>query len=314
MFPRRLIPWCLAAAGLLAGLIPVSAQEKKDDAAPLKFRIYGSLLPGYSKADSIGSSQPMLTFVGDKIGRRIECGVHDGTTPEDLLDFGKKLNGGEYHFAAVWGLEYGWLREKYPLLRVLTVVYGNETKSTSRTMLMVPRGGAAKKLADLKGKRLAVYRDMPLMDRLFLREMLRAEKLDPKSFFARTEPYPSVRHAAAAVKEGKADCLLISNTTHARLADLQPGLAAALTELASGENYPMPAIIGVPEVVNQARKRKGLWEDLRDQLLDVHNSPEGKECVSFWRFEYFVKFDDNYQRKVDDLAAKYPAKVLLNLE
>jgi ABC-type amino acid transport substrate-binding protein len=179
---------------------------------------------------------------------------------------------------------------------------------------MVPRDSAFKKLADLKGKLLAVYKDTPLMDRLFLQSMLRAERLDPKSFFVRSEAYPSVRHAAAAVKSGKADCLIVNNTTRSRLADLQPGLVNALTELNSGEVYPMPALVGSPEAVNALRQRKGLWDELRDQLLDIHNSSEGKECVSFWRFEHFVKSDEEYQRKVEDLAAKYPAKVLLNLE
>src|SRR5438067_1586897 len=124
----------LAVACLFAALAPAAAREK-NDGATLQFRIHGSILPGYSKADATGASQPMFDFIGGKLGERIECGVHDGTSADALFDLGKKLSGGQVHAAAVWGIEYGWLREKHPQLKVLVVVSLGTKNEANRTKL-----------------------------------------------------------------------------------------------------------------------------------------------------------------------------------
>lgn len=314
MTARRLAPWCLAPVCLLAALLPAPAQEKAGDAAPLKFRIYGSLLPGYKKSDANGFTQPMFDFLSRKVGHRIESDVYEGTTRDDLFEFGKKLNKGEYHLAAVWGVEYGWLRAEYPNLKVLTVVSTGDKDSLTQTLVLVRKDSGATKLTDLKGKRLAVYKDTPLMDRAYLQKMLSDEQLAPKGFFQKTEPLATVKSAVFAVKSGKADCVVLNSMTFTRLKRVT-GLGDALVELKVGEAYPLPVLIGSPDLVNGLRKKKGkLWDDLREQCLDVHNSPEGKECINFWRFQSFVSPDADYQRKVDAATRKLPVEVLLNLE
>jgi ABC-type phosphate/phosphonate transport system substrate-binding protein len=312
----RLVPWCLAPLCLLA-LLPASAlSQGKSTSSALKIRIYSSLLPGLSQSEAIGSTKPMCDIIGRKVGEQFECAIEGGTTAADLFTLGKKLKADEYQLAAVWGLEYGWLRELHPQLKVLAVVSLGDGHEANRTKLFVRKGSPFKKLADLKGKRLAVYKDTPFMDRFFLNELVRAEKLEPAKFFEKTAPFASVRQAAAAVKNAEnpeADCVVISNTTFARLQDCQPGVANGLVELASSEVYPAPVVVGFPDVLEKG-KRKGLWTDLRDQFLNVHNSSEGKECINFWRFEFFVKPEDDFQKRVDEMARKYPVKVLLNLE
>jgi hypothetical protein len=70
----------------------------------------------------------------------------------------------------------------------------------------------------------------------------------------------------------------------------------------------MPVLIGSPEVVNALRKRKGnLWDDLQKHFFDMHKVPEGKECMSFWRFQAFVPVNDTFQRKAEDLAREIRA-------
>jgi ABC-type phosphate/phosphonate transport system substrate-binding protein len=307
MTPRRLAAWCAVLAALSAA--PAHAQ-KAGDAGALKLRIYGSLLPGVSKADAKGFTQPLCDLLGRQLDLRLDCDIHEGSTVDDLFEFGKKLNAGEYQLGAVWGLEYGWLREKYPKLKVLVLVSNGEKDPPNSTQLWVRKDGPFKKLADLQGKKLAVYKGTPLMDRLFLRRMIEDEKLSPKGFLAESDPYGSVKSAVAAVRDGTADCVLINQTTFGRLRDLQPGLIGALVELKRGPNFPLAVIIGSPDVVDSMRKRKGLWADLRDHFLDVHNFPEGKECINFWRFQSFVAADDDLFRKIDDLARKVPVSAL----
>jgi ABC-type phosphate/phosphonate transport system substrate-binding protein len=311
MTPRRLAPWCLAAACLLAALLPASAQEK-DEPAILKVRLYGSILPGYSRSDAKAFSEPMLKLIGRNLGIAPELEIADGTTPDDLFAFGKKLDSGEYHLGAVWGIEYAWLREKYPNLKANSIFVSGSKENVTRTLVLVNKDSRFKTVADLKGKRLAVSKDMPLMDRVSLQAIIRDAKLDPKGFFVRDKPLGNVRLAAAAVRNGKADCVAMTSSTYFRLKELQPGLAGDLIELKAGPAFPAIAIVGSPEVFQRARKN--LWADLQTQFLTVHNTPEGKDCLSFWRFQGFASPDSDYQREVGEAGRRFPVKVLLNLD
>jgi ABC-type phosphate/phosphonate transport system substrate-binding protein len=313
MIPRRFTAWCLASTCLLAVALPAAAQKKGDSGA-IQFRIYGSVLAGISKSDALGSTKPMLDLIGRQVGERFDCAIEDGTTSDDLFRLGKKLQGGEVHLAALWGIEYGWLREKHPQLKVLGVVSLGDEKPVHRAKIYVSKTSQFKKLADLKGKCQAVYKDATLMDRFSLQEMIRAEKHEPAGFFEKTAPYASVRQAVAAVKDGTADFVVINIYTYLRLQDFQPGLANSLAEMTSGDVFPTAVVVGFPALVDKFKQRKGLWGDLQDQFLNVHRSTEGKECINFWRFQFFVKPNDDFQKQVDEAARKYPEKRLLTLE
>jgi ABC-type phosphate/phosphonate transport system substrate-binding protein len=310
MTPRRLAPLLLAVALAPA---PAAAQPSKDKPTVLKVRIYNSLLPGYSRGDAKAFTEPMIALIGKNLGVPAELDVEEGTTPDDLYAFGKKLQNGDYHLGAVWGTEYGWLREKYPNLKASVFVSPNgHDDMPNRTLILVAKNSRFKTLADLKGKRLAVFKDMPFMDRVSLRAMLQDAKLEPKNFFVKGDPLGTVLLAAAAVKNGKADCVAMAVSIYFRLKELHPGLAEHLIELKAGEIYPDPVIIGSPEVVNRLRKK--LWDDLQAQFLEMHTSPEGKDCVNFWRIQGFLTPDAAYERKVDTTARKFPKEMLLNLD
>jgi ABC-type phosphate/phosphonate transport system substrate-binding protein len=312
MTPRRLATWCLAAACLLAARLPAPAQTKSAALPVVKVRIYGSILPGYSRSDAKAFSEPMMKLIGRNLGLAPELEIADGTTPDDLFAFGKKLQDGEYHLGAIWGAEYGWLREKYPGLKPNSVATVSSSDLPDHTLLMVHKNSRCKTVADLKGKRLAVSKDMPLMDRVSLQAIIRDAKLEPKGFFVRGESLGNVRLAAAAVRNGKADCVAMATSIYFRLKELQPTLASDLIELKSGPVYPAVALVGSPEVLERIRKK--LWDDLQGQFLTIQNSPEGKDCINYWRLQTFVAPDQAYKDKVDATSRRFPVEVLLNLD
>ncbi|HEX5273113.1 MAG TPA: PhnD/SsuA/transferrin family substrate-binding protein [Gemmataceae bacterium] len=309
MTPRRLAVWCLSPALLLVVPGPAPAQTKTDRPV-LKVRIYNSIMQGFNKSDARASTQPMASLIGRNVGVKVDLDIADGTTADDLFAFGKKVQDGEYHLGAVWGAEYGWFREKYPALAPLVVVTASNTDIPNRTMVLVHKDSKFKALADLKGKRLAVSKDMPFMDRLSLPVMLRQAKLDPKDFFVRREPYGTVRLAAAAVKNGNAECVVMATSIYFRLRELQPGLARELVELKAGDDYPNVVLVGSPALVE--RLRKDLWRDLRTQFLEMHNTAEGKECLNFWRVGGFTAPDAAFDRGVEATVKRLPISVLLN--
>src|SRR5262249_43090026 len=143
---------------------------------------------------------------------------------DGLLTFGKKLNDGTYHLGTLWGLEYGWLLDKYPDLRAMAVV-SNGNQAPWRSQLMVRRQEVVP-IAKLQGKRLAHTKDAPLMDRLFLDEMVRQAGQAPQGFFQPLDkPLPNYKEAILAVLHREADCVMIDVAAFTKFALSRPPLA-----------------------------------------------------------------------------------------
>jgi ABC-type phosphate/phosphonate transport system substrate-binding protein len=281
------------------------------DRPPLKVAIYSSLLGAVPDRQARAVAEPMLDLVSDRIGYPIaRLELPKGTSADDLLAFGKKLDEGTYHVAAVWGLEYGWLRRAYPNLKVMAVV-SNGDRAPARFQLMVRRQDLGPALEKLKGKRLARVKQASLMDQLFLEEMLRKAGQDPEGFFQRQEPLPSTKEALLAVKNGEADCLMINVTDFARFAKLQPGIAGSLTHVGElSDPYPAAVMIARPE--NLTKRRPDLWDKMQDVLLRIDATEEGRQCARFWQMERLIKPDNQYLEEVEACARRFPIERLLN--
>jgi ABC-type phosphate/phosphonate transport system substrate-binding protein len=299
----------LALCGLLWAVCGQACAQA--DRPPLKFAIYSSLLGAVSDHQARGAAEPMLDLVSDRIGYPIaRLDLPKGASREDLLAFGKKLDEGTYDVAAVWGLEYGWLRQKYPNLKVMAVV-SNGDNAPARFQLMVRRHDLVPGLEKLKGKRLARFKQASLMDRLFLEEMLRKAGQDPQEFFQLQEPLPSTKEALLAVKNGEADCLMINVTDFNRFESLNAGLAASLTHVGElSDPYPAAVMIARPE--NLTKRRPDLWGKMQDVLLRIDQTEEGRLCASFWRMERLIKPDEQYLEEVEACARRLPIDRLLN--
>jgi hypothetical protein len=215
---------------------------------------------------------------------------------------GEKLNDGTYHLATVWGLEYGWLVQKYPKLKALAVVH-NGNRAPWRSQLMVRRQNVVA-LAQLKGKILARAKDTLMMDQLCLEEMLRQAGQEPRDFFKLEEPLPSITEVIRAVKSGKADCLMINVTDFNYFEFNSPGLAKNLSTIKTSSPYPPPVLIGRQE--NLDNLQRGLWKKSQDVALRIHDTAEGQQCTRLFRFESFLLPDGRFEEDVANSVREFP--------
>src|SRR5262245_60020403 len=111
----------LALASSLPLLTAASPANALKVSRPIEVRIYSSVIGGGAASDSQVRAvmQPTIDLMASKIDHPSRIDLEKGTGPAGLLTLGAKLNDGTYHLATVWGLEYGWLREKYPDLTVM---------------------------------------------------------------------------------------------------------------------------------------------------------------------------------------------------
>jgi ABC-type phosphate/phosphonate transport system substrate-binding protein len=229
--------------------------------------------------------------------------VEKGTTAKDLLAFGKKLNAGTYHFGVLWGVEYGWLKKKYPNLEVLAVITPTNSMVKVRSQLRVRKQKADADLKNLKGLRLARYKGAPLMDQAALEKMLREKELDPKGFFHELDkPFATIKDAVQAVRAGKADCVMINAVAYNRLKTDLKNLDEDLVGVEeSSKPFPLSVVIG-----SRKTMKSTVWTKVQDELLAIDKKPEGKTAVSFWRVDSFAKPEQRFLSEIDKAARDFP--------
>jgi ABC-type phosphate/phosphonate transport system substrate-binding protein len=228
--------------------------------------------------------------------------VEKGTTAKDLLAFGKKVNEGTYHFGVLWGVEYGWLKTKYPNLEVLAAITPSKIEVKVRSLLLVRKQKAAADFKKLKGLRLARYKGAPLMEQAGLEQMLRGQKPNPKGFFRELDkPFATIKDAIQAVREGKADCVIVNVTVYNRLKNDLKNLDEDLVIVKKSEPFPLAVVIG-----SRRTMKKRLWTKIQGELLAAHNKEEGRVALSFWRVRYFAKPEQSFLNEIDKAARDFP--------
>jgi ABC-type phosphate/phosphonate transport system substrate-binding protein len=303
---RLILAWPLVL-GTAAAL--ASAQTAPPS---VKVRFYSSLVAGFSPDRTRGALKPLLDLVSSKVNYPIEFDLDlKGTGPEGILAFGKKVDDGTYHIGVVWGLEYGWLLQKYPQLSAMLVV-DNGNGAPWRSQLMVPTGKDVSRLEQLRGKKLARFEGMALMDRLMLDELLRKEGQKPRGFFHLDEPRSSVRTAIWAVNNGEADCLMIDSQNLIRALREQPGLAKKLMPVKVSQDYPPPVVIGRREHLDKLRP--GLWKRLQTEFIRSPETVEGQRFLRIWLIDALVEPTPANLDLIRKIARDIPIERLLNPE
>ena len=266
-------------------LLLASPLTRAEQSAAVRVRIFPSIVPGVNRDEATAATRPLLDNV---IAPKLRMGpinfeiVDCNTGAKELLDFGRKLNSGEFDFGIVWGIEYGWLRTTYQDLRA--VAYCSYGRAPIKSQLMVgPNFHGNVDLAALKGKKLAVYPRLSFLDALYLNELMQRLKADPKAYFQEVK-FLSCGDAASAVNEGKeADCIVMSIDAFAHLQNNVPG--NRLRTVDASESFAPGVVIGRRDLVNKKRDR--LWEDAVNALVAAHRSKGSKRFMDFWRMESF---------------------------
>lgn len=292
---------------LLLGMTLATGFAAAAEQPKLKARLYSSLLGGYKENEALGSTKPMIDLLAKRVQYPIELRVQHGQTPADLQRFGKQVNDGEIHFGVVWGLELGWILKEHRDLKALALpTTSYELRSSS--LLLVRDENAVAKVADLKNKVLATFRQSTLMDEIYLDQCLRKAEQNPDGFFKRRK-FTTAQEAIFAVRERKADCVMVDGTTFLRLRKNQPGINRSLKQLGTDLDwYPCPAIFGKPQHIETLRK--SLWNDLEENLATIHRTKIGKEFVNFWRIERIAKVTPEFNALVAEKSQQYPLELL----
>ncbi len=305
---------------LLTWVRPTAAQDNKT----VEVRLYSSIMPGVNIGNAVTNTQPWCRGIGNALGLHVNIEATHGTTATDLFEFGKSLNDGKnakgepVHLGAVWGIEYGWLREKYPELKPLVICYHGSIGFSMHVMAREKDGKAiAKNLRDLKGKRLVVSKKGSLMNQIFLetevRKVLKPDETVVK-FFSSVNACNSLQDAIEQVRDDHADCLVVDIASYHKLMAGKGNVG--LAKVTTSSAFPLQVIVGRPD--NLRKLSRGLWTKAQSQILKSQHTSDGQMCVGFWGFDRFVGPSDfeakGFESMLKDRVRTYEASTLTELQ
>lgn len=163
--------------------------------------------------------------------------------------------------------------------------------------IIVPKSSDAVSLLDLRGKDFASADLMSNSGWLYPLVVLHESGEDPESFFGKHVITGSHDRSVESVVRNYVDGAAVHSLVYDQMVAENPSLAERMKVIAKSPSFGMPPLV-VPQGIDPV-----LREALRENLLDMHRSPEGRRVLSTINIDRFVLPDtslyDGVRRAVD---------------
>lgn len=174
---------------------------------------------------------------------------------------------------------------------ILPVVRNEKESAGFQVLLLTSSDSPHREFAELAGRTIALPSHEATPARAYLSALVRRQgRRGPEDYFGRIVTCPSEESAIRAVSFGQADAALVRCETYKILKDLRPGVCRNLRVLLSSD-----ALLFGPTCV-----RPDLDPDLvgriKEVMLGIHETPEGRILLEFYRTRRLVAArDEDYE-------------------
>lgn len=299
---RRIAPlWVLAlltacsAAGLNELSLPGGPVINLSDLQPIPARAPGEVVPlrvaiaaVISPQGTIESYQPLLDYLGQKLGRPIEL-----VQRRTYAEINALVETGEVDVAFVCTSAYVDGRDRFGMELLAAPQVNGEAVYYS--VLLVPINSPAQSLADLRGKTFAFTDPMSNSGRNYPTYLVQQLGETPETFFARTFFTYSHDDAIRAVADGLADGAAVDSLIYDYAIARDPALAEKVRLIHRSPPF------GVPPVVVSPTIRPQLKAELQALLLAMADEAEGAASLSAIGVDRFVLIDDSAYNSAREL-------------
>jgi phosphonate transport system substrate-binding protein len=165
------------------------------------------------------------------------------------------------------------------------------------SLLIVPAGSPAQRLADLRGKVFAFVDPLSNTGRLYPTYLVHQLGEKPETFFARTFFTYSHDDAIRAVVDGLADGAAVDSLIYAYLLEREPWLEEQVRVVHRSPPF------GIPPVVVNPNIRPQLRAELQALFLGMSDEAEGKAVLRQLGIDRFVLLPDSAYDSVRALRA-----------
>jgi phosphonate transport system substrate-binding protein len=160
-------------------------------------------------------------------------------------------------------------------------VVGGE--STYESLVIVPAGGPARRVADLEGKRFAFTDELSFSGRAYVVRHLRDLGRDPTRFFGGVTYTQSHDRSITAVARGLVDGAAVHSHVFAHLLARDPQLASRIRVIHRSPPFGMMPVVVSTRLPPEERSR------LRRVLLDLSRDPDGAAALETLHIDGFAE-------------------------
>jgi len=276
-----------ALAILLAAVVGILAQDSKP-----RTLLIGSSGLGDSEEKDKAALKTLKRFIKEETGLDNEIRHRSGW--REVAD---ELAADKLHLGVFQGPEFAWAKAKHPALEPLAL--GINVERYPVAYLVAKKGGKVSRVADLKGKDVAMVSAAPR----FLFSFLRKETgKKPEDYFSALKKSENVEDALDDVVDGNVPAAVVEKGALEAFRRRKPGRFKQLEPVARSEPFP-PVVI--------AYHRGGLDKSLRAKfetgLLDSSKTERGRTMLTLFRLTRFESVPEGFDKVLTATEKAYPA-------
>jgi phosphonate transport system substrate-binding protein len=226
------------------------------------------------------SYQPLLDYLSDALNRPVEL-VQRRTYAEtnDLVE------SGEVDLAFVCTSAYVTGHDDFGMRLLVAPEVNGATAYHS--LLIVTAGSVAQTMADLQGKVFAFTDPISHSGRVYPTYLVQQLGFTPETFFARTFFTYSHDDAIRAVADGVADGAAVDSLVYDYALERDPSLSERVRVIHRSPAFGIPPVVVSPNIRPQTQAL------LREILLSMNGSPQGRAALLSLGIDAFVAIDDS---------------------
>ncbi len=253
---------------------PVESKTKADH-PPLKVAVAAMISP----KETFFYYRELLDLAGEHLNRQVK--LIQRQTYEEINDL---LRDGKLDMAFICSGAYVAAHDRFGL-EILAVPQVNG-RSVYFSYFIVPKTSTIEKITDLKGKKFAFTDPLSNTGKISPTYVLAQKGLSPETFFSKTIYTYSHDNSITAVAEKQVDGAAVDSLVWDYLNRTKPELIGKTRIIAVSEPY------GIPPVVTGPGTDPALRERLRQFLLHVHETEQGRQVLANIMIDRFVPGTD----------------------
>jgi ABC-type phosphate/phosphonate transport system substrate-binding protein len=217
----------------------------------------------------------------------------------DAFALARDLHEDKVQVAVFHGHEYAWAKQKYSNLKIIALCVNRYQQA--KVYLVVRSDSAARAVADLKGKKIAVPRMGRAPCRLYLERRCVAPGTTPEKFYARVETPFATLDALEDLVDGEVAAAVVDTVGLEDYRKHHAARARRLRCLAESE----PFLCGVI-AYHAGRFSEEKVARFRAGLLEAKSTAQGRSTLKALRLTAFELPPANHDALLDAIARAYP--------
>ncbi len=286
-------------AFLFGGVLLSAAAGPAEPGSPVEVRIGlpQSMFRDASPEAAVAAVESLVNLLQTRTGIQAKCSL-----APDSETLARDLAEGKLHLGIMQGVEYAWLKDRYPRLKPALLACNEQ--AALRAFLVGGSDNDVQSIKDLRHRPFAMPKCSLNHCYYFLDAAVRRAGHNPKDYFTPASRPANSEDALDAVVDGQTPATVVDGVALETYRERKPGRARRLRVIEESCAYPAPAFIARIDG-SDAETIKSF----QDGMAQVHRHVLGRQVLTFWRLSRFEPVSDEYAKLLAGVLKVHPEPI-----